>query len=100
VFLVIGKHNIDQPKMNVQLTTTELSELDSSDSCTACEAFITVFEDRLANDSVSVDDIDLIELCNEVEVVHKNQVNKAIFVFLNIAVSKLCEIIITECVVN
>jgi len=72
---VKGKINIDLPKKNVHLTTTESVELDSSNSCAACEAFITVFEDRLTNDSVSVDDLDLVELCNEVEVNYKDEVN-------------------------
>ncbi|XP_015370577.1 PREDICTED: prosaposin-like isoform X1 [Diuraphis noxia] len=70
-----GKQTIELPKNNVHLTTTKPMELDSSESCTACEAFITVFEDRLTNDSVSVDYLDLAELCNEVEIVHKDQVN-------------------------
>ncbi|XP_060879577.1 prosaposin-like isoform X2 [Metopolophium dirhodum] len=68
-----GKQTIDLPKKSVHLTTTEPAELDSSNSCAACEAFVTVFEDRLTNDSVSVDDMDLIELCNEVEIAHKDQ---------------------------
>jgi len=66
------------------MTTTELAELDS---CAACKAFVTVFEDHLTNDSCSVEDIDLIELCNEVEIALKDQVNKTILVFL-IPVSK------------
>uniref|UniRef100_A0A2H8TIU9 Sulfated glycoprotein 1 n=1 Tax=Melanaphis sacchari TaxID=742174 RepID=A0A2H8TIU9_9HEMI len=66
-----GKINVDLSKKNVK----ESVELDSSNSCAACEAFITVFEDRLTNDSVSVDDIDLIELCNEVDIASKDEVN-------------------------
>jgi len=61
------------------LTTTEsVKELDRSDSCAACEAFITVFEDRLTNDSINIDEIDLVELCNEVEITYKDQVNNYI----------------------
>ncbi|XP_027843877.2 prosaposin isoform X2 [Aphis gossypii] len=67
------KINIDLPKKNVHLTTTESVELDKTDSCSACEAFITVFEDRLTNDSISIDEIDLVELCNEVEITYKDQ---------------------------
>ncbi|XP_008187613.1 uncharacterized protein LOC100169068 isoform X1 [Acyrthosiphon pisum] len=70
-----GKQTIDLPKKIVHLTTTEPAELDSSNSCAACEAFVAVFEDRLTNDSVNIDDIDLIELCNEVEIAHKDQVD-------------------------
>jgi len=65
-------------------------ELDSSESCAACEAFITVFEDRLTNDSKSVDDIELVELCNEVETTHKDQVNTTILVFLNHSLQIMC----------
>jgi len=66
------------PKNNVHLTTTKSVELDRTESCAACEAFITVFEDRLTNDSTSIDEIDLIELCNEVEITYKDQVNNYI----------------------
>jgi len=82
-YSVVGKQQtIDLPKKIVHLTTTESAELDSSNSCAACEAFVTVFEDRLTNDSVNIDDIDMIELCNEVEIANKDQVNTTILVFL------------------
>ncbi|KAL4148278.1 hypothetical protein QTP88_002555 [Uroleucon formosanum] len=69
-----GKKTIDPPKKRVHLTTTEpAEELDTSNSCAACEAFVAVFEDRLTNDSVTADEIDLIELCDEVEITHKDQ---------------------------
>jgi len=97
-YTVRGKQTIDLPKKSVHLTTTEpAEELDSSNSCAACEAFVTVFEDRLTNDSFNIDDLDLIELCNEVEIAHKDQVNTTILVSL-IAVSKLCAIIIKRVV--
>jgi len=89
-YTVRGKQTIDLPKKNVHLTTTKPMELDSSESCNACEAFITVFEDRLTNDSVSVDDIDLAELCNEVEIAHKDQVNTTKLVFLNQSLHIMC----------
>jgi len=89
-YTVIGEQTIDLPKKNVYLTTTKPSELDSSDGCAACEAFMTVFEDRLTNDSVSVDDIDLIELCNEVEIAYKDQVNTTILVFLDCIKQIMC----------
>ncbi|XP_060857107.1 prosaposin-like isoform X2 [Metopolophium dirhodum] len=65
-----GKQTIDIPKKSVHMTTTEPAELDS---CAACKAFVTVFEERLTNDSCRVEDLDLIELCNEVEIALKDQ---------------------------
>lgn len=92
-YTVGGKQTIDLPKQRVHLTTTEpAEELDTSNSCAACEAFVAVFEDRLTNDSVNADEIDLNELCDEVEITHKDQVNTTILVF-PIAVSKLCAVI-------
>jgi len=80
-YTVGGKQSIDLPKKSVHLTTIEpAKELDTSNSCAACEAFVAVFEDRLTNDSVNADEIDLMELCNEVEVVHKDQVNTTIYI--------------------
>lgn len=62
-------------KQILQPTTTKPAELDTSGECAACEAFVTVFNDRLNNKSVNIDEIDLMELCYEVEVNHKDQVN-------------------------
>lgn len=91
MFLTVrGKQTIDLTKKNVHLTTTKPIELDSSESCTVCEAFITVFEDRLTNDSVNVDDIDLVELCNEIEIAHKDQVNTTKLLFLNHSLQIMC----------
>jgi len=99
IYTVGGEQTIDLPKKSVHLTKIEpAEELDSSDSCAVCEAFVTVFEDRLTNDSVSVDEIDLIELCNEVEIAHKDQVNTTIILVFLIAVSKLCAFIIKRVV--
>jgi len=87
---IIEKKEPNLPKKSVHLTTKEPAELDSSNSCAACEAFVTVFEDRLTNDSLSIDDIDLIELCDEVEVTHKDQVNTITLVFLNCSKQIMC----------
>lgn len=61
-------------------TTTKPVELDTSSECAACEAFVTVFNDRLNNKSVNIDEIDLMELCNEVEIKHKDQVNSSLII--------------------
>lgn len=66
------KQTIDPVKTNVQLATMDL---DKSDECAACEAFVAVFENRLNNISVKIDDIDIIELCYEVQVEYKEPVN-------------------------
>lgn len=73
--IIGGEHDIGLIKNNIQpTTTTESMELDKSDECAACEAFITVFDNRLNNNSVKIDEIDIIELCNEVETTYKLQV--------------------------
>lgn len=74
--VIRGEHDIDLFNNNIQptTTTTESVELDKSEECAACEAFITVFDDRLNNNSVKIDEIDIIELCDEVETTYKLQV--------------------------
>lgn len=62
-------------KRNVQPIASELVDLDKSDECVACESFTTVLSDRL-NKSVDINLIDMIELCDEVEVKQKNQVSR------------------------
>jgi hypothetical protein len=59
----------------MQPTTTKPVELDTSSECAVCEAFVSVFNDRLNNKSVNIDEIDLMELCYEVDIKHKEQVN-------------------------
>lgn len=54
---------------------TQLTELDNSDECIVCEAFVKVFDDRMSNETLKIDEIDLSELCLEVDVQYKDQVN-------------------------
>jgi len=76
---VIGgsKHDVGLIKENVQptKTPTESVKLDESDECAACEAFVTVFGDRLNNDLADINEIDIIELCYEVGTSYKDQVS-------------------------
>ncbi|VVC25407.1 Hypothetical protein CINCED_3A004152 [Cinara cedri] len=65
--------NMNTDKRNLQSITFESVELDKSDECAACEAFTAVFSDRLNNNSVDIDLIDIIEFCDEVDVKHKNK---------------------------
>jgi len=46
-YTVGGKTTIDLPKKSVHLTTTEPAELDSSNSCAVCRAFVTGFKKLL-----------------------------------------------------
>lgn len=62
-------------KSNVRPIASELVDLDKSDECAACESFTTLLGDRL-NGSMNIDLIDMIELCDEVEVQQKNQVSR------------------------
>lgn len=67
------KYNIEKMSEVMQPTTTKPVELDTSSECTVCEAFVSVFNDRLNNKSVNIDEIDLMELCYEVDIKHKEQ---------------------------
>lgn len=62
-------------KNNGLLSQTQLIELDNSDECMACETFVKVFDDRMSNDTLKIDEIDLNELCLEVDVQYKDQVH-------------------------
>lgn len=64
-------------KKNELLSQTQFTELDNSDECIACEAFVKVFDDRLSNDSLKIDKIGLEELCLEVDIQYKDQVNSS-----------------------
>jgi len=56
--------------------TTEPKEVDKTDECTACEAFASVFGDRLSsNKPIKIEDMDLVAICYEVETAYKEQVN-------------------------
>lgn len=63
--------------------TTEPVDLDRSVECAACEAFATVFDDHINNNSnsLNIENIDMAELCDEVEIVHKDQVITMIVIF-------------------
>lgn len=60
---------------NERLIESQSTDLDVSDECIACEVFVKVFDERLSNDSAKIDEIDLNELCLEVDVQYKDQVN-------------------------
>lgn len=62
-------------KKNVLSTQAQSTELDNSDECITCEAFIKVFDVFMSNNTVNIDEIDLKELCLEVDVQYKDQVN-------------------------
>lgn len=62
-------------KKNQQPTTTEVVELDRSEECATCEAFAKVFDDHVNNNSDVTEEIDVVDLCDKVEIVYKDQVN-------------------------
>lgn len=68
-------------KVNI---STEPVDLDRSVECAACEAFATVFDDHINNNSLNIENIDMTELCDEVEIVHKDQVITMIVIFAGI----------------
>jgi len=71
-----GEHDIGPFNKNIQpITMTESTELDKSDDCTACEAFISVFDDHLINNTIEINKLNLIDLCDQVKTLHKDQVN-------------------------
>lgn len=76
------KQNIDQDSKKMTLTTTKPVDLDRSIECAACEAFAAVFDDHINNNSLNIDDIDMIELCDEVEIIHKDQVSTIFIVII------------------
>lgn len=72
---------MDLVKKDLLHTTKATVELDSSAECAACEAIATAFDNSL-NNMLNIDDLDMIELCDEIEIIHKNQVSTTIFIVI------------------
>lgn len=67
-------------------------EFDKSDECVACEMFITVFDACLNKDSSNIDKIDLNTLCDNVEILYRDQVNTKQYswYYYIVGMSKMC----------
>lgn len=59
-----------------KVTVPEIEDLDVSDECVTCETFVTVlFSDHLSNDSLKIDDINMTDVCFEIDTYYKDKVN-------------------------
>lgn len=72
ICLTVDKSSVVSSK---KVTVPEIEDLDVSEECVACETFVTVFSDHLSNDSIKIDDINMTEVCFEIDTYYKDKVN-------------------------